>query len=199
MINLDFVANRPKTISNDGSTHAQTDEHHHEDEQAETERTEKGHEHDQIHGQERAQITSRMSHRVGEQQQATIELAETKKLQRAEEAAEAQQIDQRVLNVDGRLDVDVDKAVGLSEKITDVSDLLMSEAANRLQLHELAVPSEDNDVVEVPILFAIVRQNGDTELQEENAVHPVTRLSVGSPSRDLSCPCSAHRSPAEDR
>ena len=63
----------------------------------------------------------------------------------------------------------------------------------------LPVPSEHNDVVEVPILFAIVRENGDAELREGNVVRRATRLSMGSPSRDLSCPCSAHRSPAEDR
>ena len=36
---------------------------------------------------------------------------------------------------------------------------------------------EHNDVVEVSILFAIVGQNGDTELQHEtNAVHPAVLL-----------------------
>ena len=45
---LGFVANRTETVADDRDEHAQTDEHHHEDEQAETERTEEGRGADQL-------------------------------------------------------------------------------------------------------------------------------------------------------
>ena len=164
------VAHHTKVVADDRDKHAHTDEHHHEDEQAETEGTEqrrcigqfsgvefqqhhleqrlcrlqqtgagrecrakqeieqheKGHEDDRVQHQKRTEILPSPPNGVGEQRQLPIELAKTQHFQDAEETAEAQQIGERVLDVDSGLKIDGDEAVCSSKEITGAGYFLIS-------------------------------------------------------------------------